>query len=220
MASYRLFFAGMMILVFGVPVLSGEPPRLPEFNSEQQQLQPVPNVESAAETPLPLHRDRGSQSMSGADSRTTGGLPSFGTILMALAVVLLLVFAVARIYGTGASDPVNRASSPVDVLFRQNMDGKNSICIVRVGSRLLVLASTPNGLTTLSEITDEVEVESLAIELRAAHESSDGAFGSVTRWLERVRPQPGQTQRPRPRPSKEPVSGLTVREVEEGRRAG
>ena len=91
---------------------------------------------------------------------------------------------------------------------------------MRVGSRLLVLASASNGLSTLSEITDAVEVESLAIELRAARESSDGGFGYVARWLERSKRQPDPKRSSRPRPANDPVAGLTVREVEEGHRAG
>jgi len=210
----------MMILAVNVPVFSQEPLRLPEFEPDQEQSQPASKTESRADSPLPLHRDRELRQMGTPGSRSDGGLPTFGTILMALAVVLLLAFGAARMYGTGATGSVKRTASPVDMLFRQNIDGKNAICIVRVGSRLLVLASSSNGLSTLSEITDEVEVESLAIELRAAHEGREGAIGCVARWLERSRRQSEPPRPSRPRPANDPVAGLTVREVEEGRRAG
>ena len=168
--------------------------------------------------PIPLHRDPAKREAASDSEDSTGA--SFGTILTALSVVVLLALGVARLLGKSPTISSSaRSASPVDVLHRQNIDGKNCLCIVRVGSRLLILSSSTNGLAPLSEITDPVEVEALTIELRAAKESSDGALGLVTRWLDRSRPEPEATPS-RPVSASDSVAGLTVREVEEGRRAG
>lgn len=49
----------------------------------------------------------------------------------------------------------------LETLGRFPVDPRNNIYLVRVGSRLLVLSSTTDGLRTLSEITDISEVSSL-----------------------------------------------------------
>lgn len=187
---------------------------LPSFEFEANEKP----ASTGADQPIPLHRDPARRETASDSENTTG--PSFGTILTALSVVVLLALGVARLLGRSRAQPGSaRTTSPVDVLHRQNIDGKNGLCIVRVGSRLLVLSSSTNGLSPLSEITDPVEVEALTIELRAARESSDGALGLVTRWLDRSRPEP-EAPPTRPVSASDSVAGLTVREVEEGRRAG
>jgi flagellar biogenesis protein FliO len=50
----------------------------------------------------------------------------------------------------------------LEVLGRQVVDQRQSILIVRLGSRLLVLGANAGGMRTLAEITDPVEVDYLA----------------------------------------------------------
>lgn len=213
MLRYGLLLAGVCVFSLTCGTVCAEDRSdLPafEFTSDEEP--------AVADQPIPLHRDPEKREAASDSEASTG--PSFGTILTALAVVVLLALGVAKLLGRSASLPAAaRIASPVDVLHRQNIDGKNDLCIVRVGSRLLVLSSSANGLSPLSEITDPIEVEALTIELRAARESSDGALGLVARWLDRSRPEPEATPS-RPVSASDSVTGLTVREVEEGRRAG
>ena len=213
---HGLLLAGVFVLSLNCGTVCAEDGSgLPAFEFEANEK---PASTGADQQPIPLHRDPAKNEAASDSENTTG--PSFGTILTALSVVVLLALGVAKLLGKSPAQPSSaRTASPVDVIHRQNIDGKNGLCIVRVGSRLLVLSSSANGLSPLSEIIDPVEVEALTIELRAAKESSDGALGLVTRWLDRSHPEP-EAVPPRPVSASDSVAGLTVREVEEGRRAG
>jgi len=213
---HGLLLAGVCVFSLSCGTACAEGPSgLPVFEFETDENAASTRADQQA---IPLHRDPTKRADSTDENASTG--PSFGTILTALSVVVLLALGIAKLLGKSPAHPGSaRTASPVDVLHRQNIDGKNGLCIVRVGSRLLVLSSSANGLSPLSEITDPVEVEALTIELHAARESSDGALGLVSRWLDRSRPEPEATPS-RPVSASDSVSGLTVREVEEGRRAG
>ena len=77
-------------------------------------------------------------------------------LVLALAVLLPLVYAVTRLYaraGTGAAG--RGALRVVDaVAIGQN----RSICLVEVGERLLVVGSTPQSISLLAEFRDGGEV--------------------------------------------------------------
>ena len=212
---HGLLLIGVFVFSFNCGTICAEDGSgLPSFEFEANENP----ASTGTDQPIPLHRDPAKREAASDSEASTG--PSFGTIVTALSVVVLLALGVAKLVGKSPTQPgSSRTASPVDVLHRQNIDGKNGLCIVRVGSRLLVLSSSANGLSPLSEITDPVEVEALTIELRAARESSDGALGLVTRWLDRSRPEP-EASPSRPVSASDSVAGLTVREVEEGRRAG
>ena len=60
-------------------------------------------------------------------------------------------------------------SEAFDVLGRKALDTRNSVLLVRSGSRLLLLSLSPHGLQTLAEITDPVEVDCLAGLCHATH---------------------------------------------------
>lgn len=215
----RLWLFLALLIALATSRVSGEEPfRGPAIDFERELA--AQTATQPAEKPIPLHRNPELDD-SREDESSTGGLPSFGTVLTALAFVLLLALGIAKLFGKTPADSFSRTISPVDILFRQSVDPKNAICIVRVGPRLLVLSSSANGLTPLCEITDPIEVEALSIELRALRENADGALGIVARWLDRSpkNETPVKT-RPPAASSHDSVAGLTVREVEEGRRAG
>ncbi|MDA0590367.1 MAG: flagellar biosynthetic protein FliO [Planctomycetota bacterium] len=218
-----LLLAAVAVLAVTVPVFGEDPRPGQAFDFGPQPTQPEAASTERGEQPIPLSRNPALNDAR-KDKPSNGGLSSFGVVLTALAFVLLLALGLAKLIGKTPAAICGRTFSPVDVLFRQNVDPKNAICIVRVGPKLLVLSSSANGLAPLSEISDPIEVEALSIELRALRESSDGALGFVAKWLDRSSPRPTATpaatrppQTPSPHGS---VAGLTVREVEEGRRAG
>jgi len=83
--------------------------------------------------------------------------------LAGLAAVLALVFVLARIVKKKV--PAVQKTLPSDVvqvLGRKALDYRHTIHLVRFGSRMLMLGVSQEGMTTLSEITDPVEIDYLA----------------------------------------------------------
>ena len=103
------------------------------------------------------------------ESRASGAGPAkksgngWWTTLGSLVAVLALICLVAKL--VQKSVPAARKSLPPDVvqvLGRKPLDYRHTIHLVRFGSRLLMLGTSPEGVTTLSEITDQVEIDYLA----------------------------------------------------------
>jgi flagellar biogenesis protein FliO len=83
--------------------------------------------------------------------------------LGALVVVVGLILVIARLLRRHA--PMFQQSLPTDaleILGRRAIDPRQSILLVRIGSRILVVGSSPNGLNPLGQIDDAVEVDVLA----------------------------------------------------------
>ena len=82
---------------------------------------------------------------------------------LGLAFVLCLILIVAA-WAKRHLPQANSAlpSEAVQILGQRAVGQRQMIQLIRCGSRILVLGATPNGLTTLSEITDPVEVDYLA----------------------------------------------------------
>ncbi len=110
----------------------------------------------------PLKRPRSSNSQSGDQERTdpTG---SAWSILGALGFVILLILAMAKLLKKHGRIAIGGIPpEAIDFLGRRNIDQRQAIHLVRCGSRILVVGSSPNGLSTLAEVTDPVEVDYLA----------------------------------------------------------
>lgn len=114
----------------------------------------LPNRPAArSSTPGPKNARSGPSSAANGWWGTLGGLTA----------VLALVFLTAKVIRK--SMPAATQSLPaevVQVLGRKALDYRNTIHLVRLGSKLLVLGSSQEGLAPLSEITDPVEVDYLA----------------------------------------------------------
>jgi flagellar biogenesis protein FliO len=94
-------------------------------------------------------------------ARNSGG--AWWTTLGSLTTVLALVYLTAKVLRKGM--PAAQRTLPVEVvqvLGRKPLDYRNTIHLVRCGSKLLILGSSQAGLTPLSEISDPVEVDYLA----------------------------------------------------------
>jgi flagellar protein FliO/FliZ len=104
------------------------------------------------------------------DPKTTAAAPktrsttaNWWTSLGGLVAVLALVLLSAKLLRK--SLPAAQKGLPpevIRVLGRKPLDYRHTIHLVRCGSKLLVLGSSQEGLTTLSEITDPVEIDYLA----------------------------------------------------------
>ena len=94
----------------------------------------------------------------------TPAASSWTTAIGGLTIVLLLIGAAALLLRKHA--PAVAGVLPAEalqVLGRRHVDARNSIQLVRCGSRILVLANcAQQGLRTLAEISDPVEVDLLA----------------------------------------------------------
>jgi len=95
--------------------------------------------------------------------------------LLALGIVVGLVFA-AR-WGlrklTGAAGGA-AGGEAMRIVARTNVSGRQQILLVHCGRRLLVVGAGPEGMNTLSEITDEEEVRRMLAEAKPGK-----AFGDL-----------------------------------------
>lgn len=112
---------------------------------------------------------------------TTGASRSFGTTIAALGAILLLFLGLVQIWRRFA--PTASQSLPTEaweILGSASLDHKFQLQIVRVGSRLIVLGKSDQGLQTLSEITESDEVSHLLSLCRASQaDSSQPSFSDL-----------------------------------------
>jgi flagellar biogenesis protein FliO len=81
----------------------------------------------------------------------------------ALAVVVGLILVLARVFRRHA--PIFSQSLPqeaLEILGRRHVDPRQTILLVRIGARILVVGSSASGLNPLGQIDDPVEVDLLA----------------------------------------------------------
>lgn len=162
---HALLSAGLIGIAVLTPQVSAEP-LLRADPERPQNLRPLTRpVESTAESP-----DAAAAAV--PDRSSTGSLL---TTCGALGLVVMLVLGLARAWkqrGGVASGGLNDAV--FEILGTRRLTVKQSIQLVRVGSRILVLGLSESGIETLSEITDPQEVEHLADACRATKTDSAG----------------------------------------------
>lgn len=108
-----------------------------------------------------------------APTRSSAG--SLLTTCGALGLVLMLIFGLARAgRQRRAGGPGTLNDAVFEVLGTRRLTVKQSLQLVRIGSRILVLGVSDSGIETLSEITDPREVEHLADACRATAADSGG----------------------------------------------
>ncbi len=108
-----------------------------------------------------------------------------GTVVSSLAIVLGL-FA-ALVWFSKRFAPAGSAALPkeaVELLGRAPLAGRQTMQLIRVGNRLLLVALSAAGAETLTEITDPLEVEHLAgLCRRGKPDSASASFGRVLSQL-------------------------------------
>jgi flagellar biogenesis protein FliO len=134
-----------------------------------------------------------------AGPRTASRSPnSWWTTLGGLAVVLVLILSSARALRKHA--PATAGIVPaevIQVLGRRYLDHRQSIQLVRCGSRILILANSPqHGLHTLAEVTDPVEVDTLA-GLCQQSQANSVSQNFVQMFQKQLRPDPPRRGRER-----------------------
>jgi flagellar biogenesis protein FliO len=82
----------------------------------------------------------------------------------------------------------------LELLGKRTIEPRVSIQMVRCGGKILVLGVSPEGIRTLSEISDPVEVDLLAGACRR-RESEGSAAASFGKLLQRTQPRAGRDVR-------------------------
>lgn len=137
---------------------------------------------------------RGSASETDPDGRPSAAATlKKGTWTSGMVVLLLALCGGVTVLTLRKRNPVLAGGLPdevVAVLGRRRVDGRNSVGLLRVGRRMLVVAVGDGGIQTLCEIDDPVEVDALAGACRAGGGES---FGQMLRGV-----LPGPNSRPAP----------------------
>lgn len=138
---------------------------LPGFAWGQEPLL-IPRAQDAApiataDTPLKLGRSSNA-SRGPAASQSKGSsswVTTTGSLFLVLGIIVIAGYLFSR---HGARLPGMLPADVVQVLGKRYLDSRTSLQLIRCGSKILVVAnSTQHGLTTLTEITDPLEVEQI-----------------------------------------------------------
>ncbi|NLF30706.1 MAG: flagellar biosynthetic protein FliO [Planctomycetes bacterium] len=114
----------------------------------------------------------------------TGAANDAGTLwqtLAALALVVVLIFLARRLLGRFAGGRMgNRAPGVVEVLSRTPVGSRQSVMLLRVGPRVLIVGAGGETMTTLAEIDDPQQVSQLLGAVEQARAGSlTNAFAGV-----------------------------------------
>jgi flagellar biogenesis protein FliO len=159
-------------------------------NVDPSQFASGPGQQTATTAPrtvTPLKRSSGLPSGNDAGSASKdAGSSSAGAFLTALVVVLLFVLGLAKLFLKRSPYSISGLpTDAVDVLGRRAVDPRNSVYMIKVGGRLILMGSSPNGLSSLAEITDPIEVASLTNVCAAAKQTGPDA----AKWLGKLWPK-------------------------------
>jgi len=133
---------------------------------------------AATTTSGPTTRDREARGLQdsgvgGVEGRPVGpGTSDLGgwvRTLGALAVVVVLIFVVRLLLRRFAPARTSGAlPGAIEVVARSSLSSRHRLYLVRLGQRLVLVGSGPEGLATLSEVTDPDEVSRLSARAGAA----------------------------------------------------
>lgn len=117
---------------------------------------PTP-VEGQAVLPPPAAMRQGA----GPEGGRSDGVPWYRSGLMSLVVVLGLIGAVAVVVRRLVPSVRSMSSGSIEVIGRHTLAPKQSIALIRVGRRVLLLGITAERINSLCEIDDGEEVSDL-----------------------------------------------------------
>lgn len=177
--------------VEALPLGTWQPPAKP------QELSPFPFRQVSAEEPIaaattapPLKLAPRNAPLKPIERATPNGAgQAIGSIVGSLAVVLglfLVVVWCSRRFAPAGSSLLPK--EVVELLGRAPLTGRQSMQLVRIGNKLLLVAISTAGAETLTEITDPVEVEHLSALCRRGR--IDSATSSFTQVLGQLASDP------------------------------
>jgi flagellar biogenesis protein FliO len=120
------------------------------------------DAKSAADSSGKLVFNSGKRGQSTKGS-STAAMPSGSTMIGSLAIVIGLFLLLAWVLRRGMPKPTPLLPQGIlEVLGRAPLVGRQQVHLVRLGNKLLLVAVTPGGIETLTEVTDPVEIDRLA----------------------------------------------------------
>ncbi len=145
-----------------------------------------PTSAPAASTPVRTDASDGTDGRavrSGATEDTSGkrltrdGGDGWLQTLAALAVVIVLIFAVRMLLKRFAASPSSaRRGGAIEVLAQARLASRQQVSLVRLGRRLVLVGSGPTGISPLAEVTDPDEAKEL---LAAVRSGGSGTFAGI-----------------------------------------
>lgn len=90
-------------------------------------------------------------------------------VLLSLGLVLLLIVGLKTLMkrGAGAFGQAGRASGVIEILLRYPLDRKQSLVVLKIARRILLLHQNGTQMTTLCEMSEPMEVASLLSRIEA-----------------------------------------------------
>jgi flagellar biogenesis protein FliO len=141
--------------------------------------QPAPSVQSAPDpAPLPVAIPAQDPPRTGRplEDRAESGPSVGGFVVGSLVVVSLLGGALLILRRFGKNSRFLGAGGPIRILARKGLGPKQEVFLVEVGSRVIMIGSTRDRLTTLSEFSGPDEVAALRASLPQRDETQRGEF--------------------------------------------
>jgi flagellar biogenesis protein FliO len=139
---------------------SSHPVTLVNASASPQAIDITPVAEK---TPIELKRSTGQGDSASKQLPNTSNSFSLWTVVVATSFVLVLILGLARLLRKHV--PAANSTLPLEaleVLGKRHLDARQRIYVIRCGHRILLVGATQDSLTTLTEITDPVEVDSVA----------------------------------------------------------
>ncbi|HZL88059.1 MAG TPA: flagellar biosynthetic protein FliO [Pirellulaceae bacterium] len=184
-SAYRLGQTNAVSRPRGATRVSLDEPAQPAVRSGSTGSNTTPAAEIRRALPLSPPSTASGRQMS--RPATSGAAGAVGSVVGSLAVVLGLFLAVVWLSRRFA--PAGAAQLPkeaVELLGRTTVSGQHTLQLLRVGGRLLLVALSPHGATTLTQISDPAEVERLtALCQRQRPQSVSASFRDTIRQLDR-----------------------------------
>ena len=145
----------------------------------------APSSSPAGPESRAVRRAAGGEAEAGRVGRDAGGSwRGWMRTLAALVVVVALIFLVRwgqRRIAPGARS--TRLPEAVEVLGRTGVSARQQLLLVRLGRRIVLVGCGPEGMSTLSEVTDPDEISALLDQSgkgrRGAEPAGDGGKGGA-----------------------------------------
>ncbi len=179
--------------------LFAQPPQFPSSRPAASTTVPAELSRTAGDSP-----EAGSQRLlparqsvaSGKRSKTTqpSAMPLWGTVIGLGMLACGLIVALKWIRRHGPAVMRALPNEAVEPLGQRVLSRGVAVHLVRCGNRMLILGVGPDGVRTLSEITDPVEVDLLAGACRRRDESASGLAG-FSQMLQRSQRTPSSAAR-------------------------
>ena len=112
-----------------------------------------------------MHRGRAEPATADSKSAPSGSVtsPSFLSVLWPLLIVLILITGTAVVFRRWLwrANRVSAASGALDILARHYLSPKQSLCLLRLGRRVLLVGVTPERISTVADFNDPDEVAAI-----------------------------------------------------------